>query len=349
MNNHTIITTHAHPCNWRQPETFDPLIQSIGDARVVMLGEASHGTHEFYEARATLTKRLVQEKEFNMLAIEGDWPDAYTVHRYIHGQHGSSESPRGALADFERFPSWMWRNTEMVKLIAWLQSFNTSTGARHQVDFCGLDLYSMHRSMQAVIDYLETVDPRAAQRARDRYGCINAYSSTPQEYGYFASMNSAYSCEKQVAEQLAELHQQAFERVKQAGFVGNDELFYAQQNALVVKNAEHYYRSLFGSGDAHSWNVRDRHMFESLLALIAHREAQGHAAKVIVWAHNSHIGNAHATQMARYGELNIGQLARESFKDAAFLVGFTSIRERYRSFTMGRRSRAQARTAGPER
>ena len=299
-----------------------PLIESVGDARFVLLGEASHGTHEFYEARAEITKMLIQEKGFTTVAIEGDWPDAYSVNRYVQSQE--PKNARTALAGFERFPSWMWRNTEVLRFITWLHAHNSQLSSVDRVGFYGLDLYSMHRSMQAVIDYLDKVNPNAAEQARERYACIDTYAREPQEYGYFAALNAAYACQEEVTQQLMELRYRAFERIKNGGFVGNDELFCAQQNALVVKNAENYYRSLFGGGDAHSWNVRDRHMMETLEALINHRENKGKAAKIIVWAHNTHIGDARATQMSRAGELNLGQLVREAYDKESFLIGFTT-------------------------
>lgn len=300
------------------------LIDALGEASLVLLGEATHGTHEFYALRATITKELIQKKGFTLIAIEGDWPDAYRVHRFIR-QQGLDRNAKAALSDFKRFPSWMWRNEDIVELITWLHSYNKQIqGNKPLVGFYGLDLYSLHRSMQAVIGFLEERDPQAAQRARERYACFDAFGKDPQAYGYLVAHYRTPSCQDEALAQLEELLHMHYKDVQAAGMIAEDELFYAQQNALVVKNAEEYYRSIFQATDNESWNIRDEHMMETVNALIAHYTEQGLPSKMIIWAHNSHLGDARATQMGYQGQLNLGQLARERYGQKAALVGFTT-------------------------
>ncbi len=292
-------------------QDYDPLLKRIGDTPFVLIGEASHGTHEFYKARAEITKRLIKEKGFTAVAIEGDWPDAYRVNRYVHSNFPSISSVE-ALVDFKRFPTWMWRNTEVVEFIEWLQNHNARLSPDAiKTGFYGLDLYSLHRSMNAVVEYLESVDPQAAQQARQRYSCFDHFGEDPQLYGYYATANPALSCKSQVIEQLVQLQKNALNYMKIDGFLAEDEFFYAEQNAIVVKDAEHYYRTLFEGSDENCWNLRDRHMMRTLEALVKHLERRQTRAKVVVWAHNSHIGDARATEMLNRHEVNIGQLARE--------------------------------------
>ena len=302
---------------------YDPLMQLIGDARFVLLGEATHGTHEFYWARAAITKRLITEKGFVAVAVEADWPDAYRVNRYVRGINDDATA-RDALAGFKRFPIWMWRNTDVLEFIEWLRTYNTSLPLdTRKTGFYGLDLYSLYASIEAVVSYLEKVDPEAAQRARYRYSCFEHYGEDAQAYGYAAGFNLSKSCEDEVVDQLIELQQHIAEYAKHDGRVAEDEFFYAEQNARLAKDAEEYYRTMF-SGRVSSWNLRDRHMASTLEALVAHLEREGGGTKVVVWAHNSHVGDARATSMGSEGELNVGQLVRERHGREAVLVGFST-------------------------
>jgi erythromycin esterase-like protein/predicted phosphoribosyltransferase len=302
---------------------YDPLLDLIGGARFVLLGEASHGTHEFYRERARITQRLIEEKGFTAVAVEADWPDAYRVNRFVRGDSDDIDAAE-ALSDFRRFPRWMWRNTAVVKFIEWLRAHNDALAANaDKTGFYGLDLYSLHASMKAVLQYLERVDPEAAKRARARFACFDHFGPDPQIYGFIAATNLDRSCKEQVVAQLVDLRRHAAEYAQRNGGVAEDELFFAEQNARLVKNAEEYYRSMF-FGDVLSWNLRDSHMVETLDALVGHLGQQGRPAKVVVWAHNSHLGDARATAMAQRGEVNVGQLAREKYGREAVLVGFTT-------------------------
>ena len=312
----------AHPLTGATTD-YDPLMQLIGGARFVLLGEATHGTHEFYWARAEITKRLITEKGFVAVAVEADWPDAYRVNRYVRGRSGDPTA-RDALAGFKRFPIWMWRNTDVLDFIEWLRARNTSLPPdARKTGFYGLDLYSLHASIEAVVSYLEKVDPEAAKRARYRYSCFEHFGEDTQAYGYAAGFNLSKSCEDEVVAQLIELQQHTAEYAKRDGQVAEDEFFYAEQNARLAKDAEEYYRTMF-SGRVSSWNLRDRHMTETLEALVAHLDREGGGTKVVVWAHNSHVGDARATSMGSQGELNIGQLVRERHGREAVLVGFST-------------------------
>ena len=301
---------------------YDALVNLIGDARVVLLGEASHGTHEFYFERAQISKRLIAEKNFTVLAIEADWPDASRVHRYVRGASADANANE-ALSSFRRFPAWMWRNTVVVEFVEWLREFNQRLDPKHApAGFYGMDLYSLHASIDAVLNYLEKVDPESAKRARLRYSCFDHFSREPQEYGYAATVGAVESCENAVVEQLTELQRKASEFLSRDGHIAAEELFFAEQNARLVKNAEQYYRSMF-RGRASSWNLRDRHMVETIEALVAHLNGS-RQPKAIVWAHNSHLGDARATEMSQRGELNVGQLIRDRFGKDAVLIGFTT-------------------------
>jgi erythromycin esterase-like protein len=283
---------------------YDALLKLIGDARIVLLGEASHGTHEFYFERAAITKRLIAEKSFTVIAIEADWPDASRVHRYARGASDDVDANE-ALFGFRRFPTWMWRNMVVVEFVEWLREFNQRVGPkRAPAGFYGMDLYSLHTSIDAVLGYLEKVDPDAGKRARSRYSCFDHFGREPQEYGYAANMGAIESCEDEVIEQLVELRNKAAEFLSRDGEIAAEELFFAEQNARLVKNAERYYRSMF-RGRASSWNLRDQHMVETIEALVAHLDGS-RQPKAIVWAHNSHLGDARATEMSQHGELNVG-------------------------------------------
>jgi erythromycin esterase-like protein len=304
-------------------QDYDPLLDLVGGARFVLLGEASHGTHEFYRERAQITKRLITEKGFTAVAAEADWPDAYRVNRYVRGASDDADA-REALADFRRFPAWMWRNTDVLEFVEWLRAHNAALppGAT-RVGFYGLDLYSLHASMEAVLRYLEQADPEAAKRARERYACFDHFGDDTQVYGMVAGMGLSKSCEEEVVSQLLELQRRAADYARRDGRAAEDEFFYAEQNARVVQHTERYYRSMF-LAEVSSWNLRDQHMVETLDALVAHLERQGGGAKVAVWAHNSHLGDARATEMSQRGELNVGQLVRERYSRDAVLVGCTT-------------------------
>lgn len=304
-------------------EDYDPLLDLIGDARLVLLGEASHGTHEFYRVRAAITERLIAEKGFRAVAVEADWPDAYRINRYVRARSQDGEAV-DALGDFQRFPAWMWRNADVLDFVGWLRGFNDEIASdERKVGFYGLDLYSLHASMAAVLDYLDHVDPEAAARARFRYSCFEDFGEDSQAYGYAATYGMTKSCEEEVVSQLIDLRRHANEYLQHDGRPAADEQFYVEQNARLVKNAEQYYRSMF-QRQASSWNLRDRHMTETLEALLAHFEPWEQRAKIVVWEHNSHLGDARATEMGTSGQLNVGQLVRERHGRDALLVGFTT-------------------------
>jgi erythromycin esterase-like protein len=298
---------------------YDALLELVGDARFVLLGEATHGTHEFYEERARITQRLIEEKGFHAVAVEADWPDAYRVNRYVRGQ-GEDRSADEALSGFQRFPNWMWRNTDVQTFVEWLRGHNDRAGQR-KVGFYGLDLYSMFTSIGEVLAYLDQVDPQAARVARERYACFDHYQEDSQHYGYTASLSLSESCEQGVIEQLHQLQRRSAEAMQKDG--SDEALFHAQQNARLVKNAEEYYRTMF-RGRVSSWNLRDSHMAETLDALAKHLSRDGEPAKIVVWEHNSHIGDARATDMGELGEWNLGELARKAYDGDARLIGFST-------------------------
>jgi erythromycin esterase-like protein len=301
---------------------FGPLLDTIGDASLVLIGEASHGTHEFYRARAELTKALVAKKAFNIIAVEADWPDAYRVNRWVR-HAGNDADAEAALGDFVRFPRWMWRNRDVVAFVTWLHDYNGSVAAPQRVGFYGLDLYSLHTSIDAVLTYLRKVDPAAAERARYRYGCFEDFAEDTQAYAYAAAIGASRSCEDDVVAQLIDLRRRAAEYATRDGRIAADEYFFAEQNARLVRNAEEYYRAMFKGRDE-SWNLRDTHMVETLEALLEHVRRTSGEARAVVWAHNSHLGDARATQMGARGELNVGQLARERFGNQTRSIGFTT-------------------------
>jgi len=317
----SIVRERAHALKG-DPSQYDALIEGIGDARVVLLGEATHGTHEFYRERAFITRRLITEKGFSAVAVEADWPDAYRINRYVRGTSGDEDAVQ-ALADFGRFPTWMWRNADVLDFIGWLRTHNDALPSDQRAGFYGLDLYSLRASMQAVLRYLDKVDPDASRRARARYGCFDQFGEEMQEYGYAASFGLHPSCEREVVTQLLELHRQRAEYASRDGRVAADEYFYAEQNARLVRNAEEYYRTMFRGRDE-SWNLRDRHMVDTLVELRRFLGRTRQDARVVVWAHNSHLGDARATEMGERGELNVGQLVREHDGANAVLVGFTT-------------------------
>jgi erythromycin esterase-like protein/predicted phosphoribosyltransferase len=301
----------------------DPLISRATEARYVLLGEASHGTEEFYRHRAEISKRLIAEAGFTAVAVEADWPDAYRVNRFVRGET-DDDSAEEALSDFRCFPVWMWRNTEVAAFVDWLREWNDALPeGRPKVGFYGLDLYSLYTSMDEVVRYLEDVDPEAAGRARERYACFDHFGRDPQVYAYEAGIAGAEPCEPQAVAQLVELHNVAAERARRDGAFDEDRHFYVEQNARLVVNAEEYYRAVFRGG-IQSWNLRDAHMAETLEHLVAHLQRKAGPTKAVVWEHNSHVGDARATELGQSGELNVGQLVRERHGRHALLVGFTT-------------------------
>lgn len=305
------------------PDDFDEVIHLIGNARFVLLGEASHGTHEFYRIRAQISKRLISQRGFSAVAVEADWPDAYRVNRYVRGAGNDSDGIE-ALGGFHRFPQWMWRNADVLDFIGWLREHNDQQAFENRkCGFYGLDLYSLHASIEAVLAYLDKVDPAGAKQARHYYSCFEQFGKDITTYGYATGFRMTQNCESAVVKNLVELQRKAMDYLSRDGQVAADAYFCAQQNALVVKNAEEYYRNMFRR-EVSSWNLRDTHMMESFLRLTNHLGKPDAPAKVIVWAHNSHLGDARATQMSRRGELNLGQLIREHFGGEAVSIGFTT-------------------------
>jgi erythromycin esterase-like protein len=316
------IREAAHPLTGSKDDD-DRLLELIGDARFVLIGEASHGTHEFYRERAQITKRLILEKGFSAVAVEADWPDAYRVNRYVRGI-GTDPDGNAALGGFKRFPTWMWRNTDVLEFVEWLRCYNDNISLiEMNVGFYGLDLYSLYSSMEAVLGYLHKVDPEGERRARYRYACFDQFGENTQAYGYAANFGLAESCENEVISQLVELRNRALEYASRDGNVASDEFFFAEQNARLVKNAEEYYRSMFRQRES-SWNLRDRHMADTLEHLVGFLTGLGKRAKIVVWEHNSHLGDARATEMGENGEINVGQLVRERYQEQAVLIGFST-------------------------
>jgi protein-L-isoaspartate(D-aspartate) O-methyltransferase len=306
-----MIQAVAEPLPDIEDPAFAALFDRFASAKVVLLGEASHGAAEFYRARAAITRRLIEHHGFEVVAVEADWPDAAHLDRYVRDRQAVGE----LAAPFHRFPTWMWRNTEVDAFVRWLRSHNLQRPAARRVGFYGLDLYNMSASIRAVLDYLDEIDPDAARIARERYGCLTPWAKEPEVYGRMALSRGYAQCEAPVVQMLREMLDRGLEYAAKDG----DRFLDAAANARLVKNAEAYYRSLY-YGATDSWNLRDTHMFETLSAVL---EARGPAAKAVVWAHNSHIGDASLTEMGIVrDELNIGQLCRERFGRDAALIGF---------------------------
>jgi erythromycin esterase-like protein len=302
---------------------YDALLDLVGDRSFVLIGEASHGTHEFYRERARITRRLIEEQGFTAVAAEADWPDAYRVNRYVMGMSLDGDAD-AALADFRRFPAWMWRNRDVLGFVQWMRARNDAQRSpATKVRFYGLDLYSLQASIEAVIRYLDAIDPAEARRARARYACFDHVGGEGQAYGFALAHRGAVPCENEVVAQLVALRHHADAYLRRDGWIAEDELFFAEQNALVVRDAEEYYQQMYRAGTS-SWNLRDRHMAATLDALAEHLDRQLGQAKIVVWEHNSHVGDARATEMGARGELNVGQLVRERHRDDCLLVGFSS-------------------------
>jgi erythromycin esterase-like protein len=307
--------------------TYDRLLQAIGDAPVVMIGEASHGTLDFYRERAIITRRLIEEKGFSSVIVEADWPDAYRINRFVqHYPTTKDKTAQDALGDFERFPKWMWRNTVVQEFVEWMREYNANRDVRQRAGFYGMDLYSFIASSNEVLEYLEKVDPQLAEDARENYECFLQYGDDPHAYARHTAFGMSPTCEKEVLETLKMIRAKTHERMRRDGFLEHDEDFYAQQNAEIVKDAEEYYRAS-AIGRADSWNIRDSHMVKAIHDLIGHRTKQtGAPAKVVIWAHNSHLGDARATDMGRKRRKhNVGQLLREQCGfNNTFNIGFTT-------------------------
>ena len=318
-----LIREAAHPLIGG-PRDYDPLLDLVGDARFVLLGEATHGTHEFYRERAQISKRLIVERGFNAVAVEADWPDAYRVNTFVRGL-GEDTDGVDALSGFKRFPQWMWRNADVLDFAGWLREHNDEKPPEQKCGFYGLDLYSLHASIEAVLAYLKKVDPDAARRALAHYSCFDRFGRSTETYGWIAGLGVAPTCEDAVVNELTALRRKAMDYLQRDGAVAADAYFCAEQNALIVRDAEQYYRTMFRQQHS-SWNLRDTHMLDSLVALTGHLSKPSGPAKVIVWAHNSHLGDARATQMSERGELNLGQLVRERFAKESVLIGFTTYR-----------------------
>jgi len=299
---------------------YEELIALAKGRNFILLGEATHGTCEFYRMRADITRLLITRGEVDAIAIEGDWPDAWRVNRFV--QCEGSDDAESALDDFQRFPAWMWRNREMLDFVAWLRAHNATLPAAARIGIYGLDLYSLYRSADAVIRYLEQIDPGQAELARAHYAALD-HVREPQTYGYQAATGQRRSARDGAIAQLLRLRADEAEHLARDGLAAMDSHFFAEQNAQVVVNAEHYYRGMF-ERRVNTWNLRDAHMAQTLFAISRHRVRRGRAGRVVVWAHNSHVGDARATETHTHGEWNLGQLVRQEAGAAALLVGFTT-------------------------
>ena len=320
------VETVRHAAQALAPEDdHEGLFRFVGDAHWVLLGEASHGTHDFYRERARITRRLIDELGFGAVAVEGDWPDAYRVNRFVRGNDDDGSAAE-ALAGFRRFPAWMWRNADVVEFVDWLRTWNERRAVPSKCGFYGLDMYSLHASMEEVLRYLEQTRPEVAPLARERYACFDRFGDDSQTYGFMTGLRGAQGCETEVIQMLVDMSRHVAsmqDDARDTAAESAERAFAAAQNARLVKNAEAYYRSMYLS-DVSSWNLRDRHMVETLSALERHLARDGERPRIVVWAHNSHLGDARATEMGRRGELNVGQLVREQHAKDAVLVGFTT-------------------------
>lgn len=304
-----LLEEEANPISDLKESSLESLVDRLGEARVVLLGEASHGTSEFYHLRERLTRELITRKGFNLVCVEADWPDARRIDHYVR----HLDVPRREWTAFSRFPTWMWRNQETLEFVEWLREHNRALPPDRRTGFFGLDLYSLYRSIHEILGYLRKVDPDTAELARRRYGCLTPWEDDPATYGQAALTGRYESCEGDTVAMLQNLLEKEFEYERRDG----EEYFDAVQNARLVRNAEKYYRIMYYGG-TESWNHRDRHMFETLEALLGHRKE----SKALVWAHNSHVGDAEATEMSARGETNLGRMSRDRFGKEAAIVGF---------------------------
>lgn len=318
-----LVRRSAHPLSGGERD-YDPLMEQIGDARFVLLGEATHGTHEFYRERARITRRLIEEKGVNVVVLEADWPDAYRVNTYVRGE-GKDRSAEEALSGFKRFPRWMWRNTDFRDFVEWLRSYNDSRPeGSARVGVYGMDLYSLTDSKEAVVEYLKRVDPAAARRASKRYDCLGGYRNRPEQYGHDVATHTRGSCEKQAEAQLKEMVQRFAAWRSSQNRKPDDELMSAYQNARVVRHGEAYYRLIYFQNFS-TWNLRDSHMASTIQELVKYVDALGgQKGKAVVWAHNTHQGDARMTERAARGEHNVGHLMRQFHDGNTFLLGFTT-------------------------
>jgi len=317
------VATIAAHCRAGVSVASDPaLLDRLAAHRLVLLGEASHGTHEFYAERAALTRGLIERGAIHAVAVEGDWPDAYRVNRYVLGQSSDADAEH-ALRGFQRFPTWMWRNRVVLEFVEWLRRHNDRLPADERVRLYGLDLYSLDTSMSAVVEYLDRVDPDEAARARARYACFDRFGGEGQAYGYALASQGAPPCENEVVAQLLALRAHAADYVRRDGIDAFDDAFFAEQNAVVVRDAEEYYQQMYRA-EVSSWNLRDRHMAATAEALLTHLGRRRPRPALALWEHNSHLGDARATGMSARGELNVGQLMRQRFHRETILVGFST-------------------------
>jgi erythromycin esterase-like protein len=300
------------------------LFAIIGDAPIVLMGESTLGTHEFYRARAEITKRLVADHGFTAVCIEGDWPDAYRVNRYVRGA-GDDDAALDALAGFARFPAWLWRNAEVLDFITWLREYNDRAPAmlRPKAGFYGLDLYGSYASMEAALSYLDGVDPLAGARARLHYECLQPFEGRPERYELAVEGGDRPACRNDVVAELLEIQRRMSRYARVDGKSAADQFFYAEQDARIAARAEEYYRGMLDESVS-TWNLRDTHMMDTLERLLRHLTGHQGVTKAVVWAHNSHVGNADATSMAKRNEANLGALARRRFGDYAVSIGFTT-------------------------
>ena len=344
-----LVRQAAHPLTGAAGD-YDPLFEMIGDARFVLLGEQTHGTHEFYRERARITRRLIEEKGFNAVVLEADWPDAFRVGQYARGA-GADANVEQALSGFTRFPRWMWRNADFRDFVEWLRSHNASRpDASERVGVYGMDLYSVSDSADEVVAYLKRVDAEAAARARKRYRCLDGYRDRLEQYGFEVAGWSKRSCEKDVVAQLEEMEQRVAAWRAGARRERDEELFSAHMNARVVRHGEAYYRLMYHENFS-TWNLRDKHMATTIQELVKYADAAGGPkAKVVVWAHNTHQGDARMTERGEVGELNVGQLMRQFHDGSSVLVGFTTYTGEVRAASEWGRgdSRMKMRPAIPE-
>lgn len=303
------LRQHAEPLASPDSPEFGAAFDRFGDARVVLLGEATHGSHEFYAARAAITRGLIERHGFNLVAVEGDWPDIARLNDYVRGR---APRPHSGEA-FVRFPTWMWRNHEVLAFADWLRGHNASRSEEQRTGLRGLDVYSLGESIHAVLAYLAARDPAMAAAARERYAALAGWRRQPQDYGSAVTRGLLESCEDAVVDQLRDLLARRMELIVDDG----EAYFDAEQNARIVRAAEQYYRAMYRAGAA-SWNLRDRHMFDTLQALLTHQRD----ARAVIWAHNSHVGNAAATAMGWRGEFNIGELVKAAYRDRSVAIGF---------------------------
>ena len=318
MTPHDAIHTTCTPV--ADVEDVRAVADFAGGSELALIGEASHGTHEFYASRAHVTRQLIVESGFRGVVVEADWPDAYRVNRYVRHQSDDANALE-ALDDFKRFPTWMWRNVDVVEFVEWLYEHNDGLPHERQAGFYGMDLYALHASMRAVLEYLDEHDSNAARRARERYACFDRYGEDPQNYAYVDTFGLE-SCEEAVVGVLRDLQQRSAVFAARDA-VGHDDHFVATENARLVRDAEEYYRTMFRGG-TQSWNLRDLHMAGTIESLKRHLAEADLPARLVVWAHNSHLGDARATQMGQRGELNVGQLMRERFPGNTCLIGCTT-------------------------